>query len=694
MTDKNTRQLVEEYIRLRLPCRTEGELYVSLALEIYQRGCDNPDNDVLTALERYQDNSGFIIPEPDIKYLVSNRKEAIDFICDSQQHPLLAEHWLYMTPKSISRLCVDLAKVTEGDRVYLPFLGLGGFTDFLPESCTIEGEEYDRTVWALGRIRQWSKGIVHTGLICGDSYRRMQDPDNNGRYDTVIMAPPYGFNNWSKWGDDIAESLDKSLSVLNGNGRIVMFAPEYFNINAKFTGLRERLLQEGLVETVITLREGLLLPATGISSCIWVVSKTRNEDVTFIDASGCLLPRNGQAFRSLNPEAVLAISASEYSEAKSVVASGTVDPKYVMPDRSRMAYSHGSTSVHVQVLWLDDDPTVVDALRVMAREKGVELTHFESWDECEDVFRQNILKWDAVILDANCKFHANETVYNVNTFLCAAVSRIERICYQSKVDTIPWYVLTEGSGETPAILEDCLRNMDRPWENGAVSKSFYLKGENMKERGLLLDRIIAQRNRSVQYKVEVKFHSVFEAISSCGLDESVRKYMLDLLCPMYDGTSPTDYNHRFNDARKTLEAIFSDMIRRGFLPESLRTSDKKGANLSWCSLILAGEEEEINNVPRLRGKGLSRYNCRGYAAYTKLMAYNVKSIIFAAGSNEHDQQVLSDDGRRTVNTDLYLSDVNRSSYLIQSYALQLCDIILWYQDFLSQIQMTNGNKEK
>ena len=683
MAVEKIKHIIDEYIQVRRKNRTEGELYVSLALAIYSAGCTYTNRIVMEALENFQDNSGIAFSENDLSYLIEHKAETIDYICDCQQHPLLAEHWLYMTPAAISNVCVQLAKVKDGDKVYLPFLGLGGFADNLPTSCEIEGEEYDKSVWAIEKIREWSKDTDYSGLVCGDSYQRMTDSAYEGKYDAVIMAPPYGFNSESKWGDDLAEALDKCLQVLNDNGRIVMFGPEYFNISSKFEALRARLLHDGMVECIINLREGLLLPATGISACIWVVTKTKNENVIFIDATNCLLPRGKKAYRTLNAEAVISIINSEYSEAKSIVASSMVDPKYVMPDKSKMAFIQRNRNVVIRVLWIDDDPSIVESFKELASKKGIEISHFESWDECEDVFKQHIREWDAVILDANCKFHANDVEYDASTFLGATISRIDRICYQNKVNTIPWYVLTEGRNDTISFLHRCLRNLDRPWETGIESKSFYLKDDSHKENALLLDRIVGQRNRSVQYKVEVKYNDVFQAIAHCGLDSSVRGYMLNLLCPMEDDTNPTDYNHRFNDARKTLEAIFSDMINRGFLPSSLRTTDKKGANLSWCSMILAGEEDGIERTPKLKEKGITKKNCKGYGAYTKLMAYNVKSIIFAAGSNEHDQQVMSDEGRRTVNTDLYLSDVNRSSHLIQSYALQLCDIILWYQKFIN-----------
>lgn len=679
MQETKYKEIIHRYIQERQESRPVGELYVSLALLLYQQG-KNPDANVLKALEGFQDNSGVVLSKGDLQYLLEHKEECIDYICDSQQHDLLYERWLYMTPAAISRLCVALAKVKQDSRVYLPFLGLGSFADNLPDGCTIEGEEYDETVWALEKIREWSRSVEFPGLVCGDSYKRMKDARSAGRYDVVIMAPPYGFNSESKWGDDVAEALELCLEVLNDDGRIVMLAPEYFNTKGGFAELRERLLREGMVESVINFCEGLLMPATWGSACVWVMTKRRNESVTLVDASGCVLPRNGKSYCTLNAEAVIAIVEGEGSKAKILISSDQIDPEYVMPEKSKRAYGQLHRNVSTRVLWLDDDPSIVEEFKHLGRHRDIEVTHFESWDECEDMFCAHLHEWDAVILDANCKFHANDTEYSVNTFLAAAISRIERICYQNKVDIIPWYVLTEGKDATVNILKESLCNMERTWDNDREHKPFYLKND----KALLLDRIKSQRMRSTRYKVESQYQDVFRAIRDCGLTR-VDDYMFNLLEPMYNGTSSTDYNRRFSDARKTLEAIFTDMIARQLLPESLRTSPQKGANLSWSSLILAGEEAEIEKVPKLKSMGISRKNCKGYGAYNKLMAYNVKSIIFAAGSFEHDQQIAGSEGKRTADTTNYLKDVNRSSHLIQSYALQLCDIILWYRNLIKRM---------
>ena len=493
--------------------RSYGNVYVSLALEIYQRGCAKPNNDVLRFLERYKDNLFNNLEESEFQYLIEHKEEVIDYVCDCQKHPLLEGRWLYMTPLTISKLCVELAQVKDGDKVYLPFLGLGSFADNLPAKCVIEGEEYDGVVWALEKIREWSKGVEYNGLVCADSYKHMADSTNEGRYDVIIMAPPYGFNSMSKWGDDIAEALDKSLNVLTNNGRIVMFGPQDFNTNKKFEDLRARLLQEAMVEMVVSLGEGLLMPTTGAAACIWIVSKHDNESVTFIDATKCTLPRDGKRYVTLDASLALSIIKAVRSESKTIVASRDIDPMFLMPEKTKTAFLQMNNLVDMQVLWLDDDPGIVESFSNLAKEKGIQIKHFESWDECEDVFKRHIHQWDAIILDANCKFHANDTKYSATSFVNATISRIERICYENKINTIPWYVLTEGKISTIRFLNSCLRNIDRLWPDGLNGKNYYLKNE--KDEVLLLDVIKHQCNRSVQYEVYIKYNEVFQAIDYC-----------------------------------------------------------------------------------------------------------------------------------------------------------------------------------
>jgi hypothetical protein len=55
-------------------------------------------------------------------------------------------------------------------------------------------------------------------------------------------------------------------------------------------------------------------------------------------------------------------------------------------------------------------------------------------------------------------------------------------------------------------------------------------------------------------------------------------------------------------------------------------------------------------------------------------------ITDAVGSNVHTTDL--DTAKDSIYT--YLKDVNGSSYLIRSFSLQLCDIILWYNNYLKQ----------
>ena len=56
MAVEKIKHIIDEYIQVRRKNRTEGELYVSLALAIYSAGCTNTNRIVMEALENFQDN--------------------------------------------------------------------------------------------------------------------------------------------------------------------------------------------------------------------------------------------------------------------------------------------------------------------------------------------------------------------------------------------------------------------------------------------------------------------------------------------------------------------------------------------------------------------------------------------------------------------------------------------------------------
>ena len=319
----------------------------------------------------------------------------------------------------------------------------------------------------------------------------------------------------------------------------------------------------------------------------------------------------------------------------------------------------------IKVLWIEDDPEVTNAYPDEAYDYGLELVPFPCWDAAKVELAKNYDTWEAVILDARCKVHAND-MDSAPRFLVNVLSELNGL--KSEHDRlIPWFVLSGGDEEeiSPAISEQRLQ-WDSDWP-----KSYYGK---TKDRLVLFERIkrLCKVHPQIIQVKSVIFKNVFEALNQCGLDADAENCLTDLLCPLvYRDVEAKDYNNRMLRCRKFLEYLFKDMIDREILPETLRDINEKSGkdkvNLDWCQKILAGKFVPEKSLARSLSPVLPR-----------LMADNMATMVNAIGSNEHGN---TNSTRDKMNMNQYRVEVGETPFLLQSFALQLCDIILWYRDY-------------
>lgn len=318
----------------------------------------------------------------------------------------------------------------------------------------------------------------------------------------------------------------------------------------------------------------------------------------------------------------------------------------------------------IKVLWIEDDPIVTEAYPDEAYEFGINLVPFSCWDEAREELLRNYDQWEAIVLDARCKIHKTDRD-NAVRFLGHVLAELNGLTHERERQ-IPWYVLSGGDEKeiSDSITEHRLK-WDADWH-----KSFYSKN---KDREILFKRIRVHckiRPQEIQVKT-VYFKDVFDALKQCGLDEDAEICLTNLLCPLvFNDLDNKDYNNRMYECRLMLEYFFRAMIDQGMVPESFRTivRGKDTINSSWCSMLLAGEVlPPRSNVSVIAG------------VFPKIIANNVKTIIFATGSQLHTQPATDLAG---MDVTQYLEDTNGSVNLIKSFALQLCDLVLWYRKFI------------
>lgn len=324
----------------------------------------------------------------------------------------------------------------------------------------------------------------------------------------------------------------------------------------------------------------------------------------------------------------------------------------------------------IKVLWIEDDPAVTSAYPEEAYDYGLELVPFSCWDDAKAELKKNYDYWEAIILDARCKVHAND-LDSAPRFLSNVLSELNGLTSEHD-RLIPWYVLSGGDVEeiSPSITELRLK-WDEDWDK-VSHQPYYSKA---KHRTDLFKRIKSHCQIRPQ-EIQVKSHfykEVFEALTECNLHPDAERCLTDLLCPLvYDDVDAVDYNNRMVMCRKLFEYLFRDMIDREILPETFREenedSGKDHTKLDWCQKMLAGKDvREYSQAITLN------------AVVPKLMADNMGTMINAIGSNEHGN---TNNARNKMNLSRYREEVGNTPYLLQSFALQFCDIILWYRNYV------------
>ena len=353
---------------------------------------------------------------------------------------------------------------------------------------------------------------------------------------------------------------------------------------------------------------------------------------------------------------------------------------------------------YIQVLWVENDAQIIEAYpREAEMSEELQLCPFPCWEKAEVALESDYNRWDAIILDAKCQYDKNDAD-KAEKFLSHVFPRIERLANRQS-RTIPWYVLSgEGEDDIRDLIPDT-NDWDEDWVR-KVNRRFYSKNSKVRwdskdeyERRVLFQRIKTQvlhYNHELQLRNDLYF-DVFDAVRKIQLAPEIEGYLVDLLEPIhFKGTDNDDYNRRYIDLRKALEFIFRHMVAKGILPSILlRSKEKDEINLSWSSLFLGAKQpkriEDAKEGERKLWKNIIR-NTEAPLLPRQLADW-LQMAIFQTGGAAHTSEI---EEQICMNLEKYLPHVGSSSYMLRSLTFGLCDLILWYQNFLNK----NPDEEK
>ena len=223
----------------------------------------------------------------------------------------------FYTPPEVSDLLATILEPVEGDQICDPACGSGSLLikcgamvrkNFGSKKYALFGQEAIGSTWALAKMNMFLHGEDNHRIEWGDTIRNplLLDKEGTGllHFDVVTANPPFSL---SKWGHEDAATdpydrfrrgvppktkgdyafISHMIETLKPQtGRMGVVVPHGVLFRASSEGkIREQLITENLLDTVIGLPEKLFF-GTGIPAAILIFKKQKNDNkVLFIDAS-------------------------------------------------------------------------------------------------------------------------------------------------------------------------------------------------------------------------------------------------------------------------------------------------------------------------------------------------------------------------------------------------------------------------
>ena len=221
----------------------------------------------------------------------------------------------FYTPAEVVRLLVQLIKPTEGNKIYDPTVGSGGFLiqahQYVeeqggnPNNLFLYGQDSNGTTWSICNMNMILHNITNFTIKNADT---LEDPQilRNGqvrKFDRVLANPPFSQNysranmkftgRFREWCPETGKKADlmfvqHMLASLKSDGYMATIMPHGVLFRSgKEKLIRELLIEDDVIEAIIGLPQGLFY-GTGIPACVLVCNKSKPDDlhdkILFINA--------------------------------------------------------------------------------------------------------------------------------------------------------------------------------------------------------------------------------------------------------------------------------------------------------------------------------------------------------------------------------------------------------------------------
>lgn len=236
----------------------------------------------------------------------------------------------FYTPAEVSTLLAKLVEPKENDRIYDPACGSGSLLlkaskEVKDKKVSVYGQESNSSTYNLCRMNMFLHGVNDAHIEWGDTLANPLhlEHDDLMKFDVIVSNPPFSLDKWAKGFESVNSTIiddgkkkntfkmeasmdpynrfeygvppksigdyafiQHMLKSLADNGRMAVVLPHGALFRGASEGLiRQRILEDNLIDAVIGLPEnlfyGVSIPATIV---VFKKNRTRN-DVLFIEAS-------------------------------------------------------------------------------------------------------------------------------------------------------------------------------------------------------------------------------------------------------------------------------------------------------------------------------------------------------------------------------------------------------------------------
>ena len=286
------------------------------------------DETLINLIEHYSQHKLSIANIPDDK-LGNAYEYLIKEFADDSGHTA-AE---FYTNRTVVTLMTKIMDPQPGESVYDPTCGSGGLLlncalhlkDEAKEYRTLKlyGQEINLITSAIARMNMFMHGIQEFSIVRGDTLSKpaFLENDELKKFNVILANPPYSIKSWDQkgfvndpygrniWGvppqgcADYAFQQHIQMSLDQKNGRSISLWPHGVLFRDKETEMRRNMIEEDLVECVISLGPNLFYNSP-MTSCLLITNNNkvpeRKNKVLFVQAVNEV--RNEKTMSYLDPK--------------------------------------------------------------------------------------------------------------------------------------------------------------------------------------------------------------------------------------------------------------------------------------------------------------------------------------------------------------------------------------------------------